>query len=70
MSTLPTPQVPCYTQAQRDYRVQLIRAAAYLRFRVRQGAVESETSDWLAAEAQVDAMLTFHPTYGAECDRA
>jgi len=39
----------------------LIRQAAYSRSQLRRPCIEHQTEDWLAAEAEVDAMLTFHP---------
>ncbi len=61
MSTLPKAPTLAYTQADRDHREDLIREAAYLRFHLRRPCVEHQTADWLAAEAEIDAMLTFHP---------
>jgi len=53
------PTVACL--ARRAHRQELIQKAAYERFQLRRPCVEHEIADWLAAEAQVDAMLTFHP---------
>jgi|HubBroStandDraft_1064217.scaffolds.fasta_scaffold906932_2 hypothetical protein len=50
-----------YTMAERNYREELIRQAAYSRSQLRRPCIEHQTEDWLAAEAEVDAMLTFHP---------
>ena len=61
MSTPPATPTPAYTQADRQHREDLIRKAAYARFEHRRPSVEHQIADWLAAEAQVDAMLTFHP---------
>jgi hypothetical protein len=52
---------PPYRMAERQFRDDLIRKAAYRRFELRRPCVEHQTADWLAAEAEVDAMLTFHP---------
>lgn len=52
---------PCYSQADREHREELIRRAAYARSQRRRPCVEHQIEDWLAAEAEVDAMLTFHP---------
>jgi hypothetical protein len=52
---------PGCTMAERAYREELIRQAAHARWLLRRPCVEHETEDWLAAEAEVDAMLTFHP---------
>jgi hypothetical protein len=61
MSNLPNNAMPVYTPADRQYREDLIRAAAYLRSQQRRPCTEHQAEDWLAAEAQIDAMLTFHP---------
>jgi hypothetical protein len=61
MSTLPRTPVLAYTRADREYREELIRQAAYFRSRLCRPCTEHQTEDWAAAEAQVDAMLTFHP---------
>jgi hypothetical protein len=58
-----TTSVPAYTQADRQYREELIRQAAYARSQLRRACVEHEIDDWLAAEAEIDAMLTFHPRH-------
>ncbi len=60
MSIPPKTPTPGYTQADRAHREELIRNAAYLRFHLRRPCVEHQIADWLAAEAEVDAMLTFH----------
>jgi hypothetical protein len=61
MPTPPRTPIPAYTQADREHREELIRRAAYARFERRRPSVEHQIADWLAAEAQIDAMLTFHP---------
>ncbi len=62
MSPLPTVPTPTsYRQAEREHREELIRKAAYDRYELRRPCAEHEIADWLAAEAEVDAMLTFHP---------
>jgi hypothetical protein len=61
MATLPQTPASAYTQADRQHREELIRKAAYVRSQLRRPCVEHQIADWLAAEAQVDAMLTFHP---------
>ena len=64
MSIPPKSTIPAYTPSDRQYREDLIRKAAYLRSQLRRPCVEHQAEDWLAAEAQVDAMLTFHPRGG------
>jgi hypothetical protein len=61
MSTQAGTPTAAYTQADRQHREDLIRKAAYARFVLRRPCVEHQIADWLAAEAEVDAMLTFHP---------
>ncbi len=61
VSIPPKTPTPGYTQADRAHRVELIQKAAYARFLLRRPCVENQIADWLAAEAEVDAMLTFHP---------
>jgi hypothetical protein len=61
MLSQPKPPIAACTPAERAYREELIRQAAYFRYQLRRPSIEHQTEDWLAAEAQVDAMLTFHP---------
>jgi hypothetical protein len=61
MSTQQHTVILTYSQADREYREGLIRRAAYARSQLRRPCIEHQTEDWLAAEAQVDAMLTWHP---------
>jgi Protein of unknown function (DUF2934) len=61
MSNLSKPSTPTYTQADRDYREAMIRQAAYFRSELRRACIDQEAEDWLVAERQVDAVLTFHP---------
>jgi hypothetical protein len=61
MSTMPEISLPPCRQAEQLHREELIRKAAYRRFELRRPCLEHQTADWLAAEAEVDAMLTFHP---------
>jgi hypothetical protein len=63
MSILQAPPPPAYSPADRQYREELIRERAYARSLLRRPCVEQETVDWLAAEAEVDALLTFHPRH-------
>jgi len=56
---LKTP-IHAYTPADRKHREELIRQAAYARSQLRRPCIEHQIEDWLAAEAEVDAMLTFH----------
>jgi hypothetical protein len=59
MSTLPKTPELAYTRADREFLEELIRQAAYFRSRLRRPRTERQAEDWLVAEAQVDAMLTF-----------
>jgi len=61
MSIPQTPSIPAYTQADRQYREDLIRDVAFARSLQRRPCVDQEIADWLAAEAEVDTLLTFHP---------
>lgn len=61
MFTLPKTSPSACRLAEQQQRDDLIRKAAYRRFELRRPSVEHQTADWLAAEAEVDAMLTFHP---------
>ena len=63
MSIPQTPSIPAYSAADRQYREDLIRERAYARSQLRRPCIEQETLDWLAAEAEVDALLTFHPRH-------
>jgi hypothetical protein len=54
------PAIHAYTPADRKHREELIRRAAYARSQLRRPCIEHQIEDWLAAEAEVDAMLTFH----------
>ena len=60
MSILSKTPIPAYSASDRQYREDLIRKGAYLRSQSRRPCAEHQAEDWLAAEAQVDAMLTFH----------
>ncbi len=61
MPIVQTASIPAYTQADRQYREDLIRDVAYARSQRRRPCVDQEIADWLAAEAEVDTLLTFHP---------
>ena len=55
-------ETPECKPAGNQYREELIRQAAYFRARQRQRAcVEHEVEDWLAAEREIDGLLTFRP---------
>ena len=55
-------ETPQYKPAGHQYREELIRQAAYFRAQQRQRAcVEHEVEDWLAAEIEIDGMLTIRP---------
>jgi len=57
MSTLHTER-----PAGHEYREEMIRQAAYFRVQQRRGScVEHELEDWLAAEKEIDGMLTCRP---------
>ncbi len=61
MTTPTKTPTPGYTQANRARGEALIRQAPYVGFHLRRPCLEHQIADWLAAEAEVDAMLTFHP---------
>jgi hypothetical protein len=59
MSTLR--RAPVHTEAPtgQEYREEMIRQAAYFRAQQRQrSCMEHEVEDWLAAEKEIDGMLT------------
>ena len=62
MSNLRTIPLRTATPAGQEYRQEMIRQAAYFRAQQRlRSSAEHELEDWLAAEKEIDGMLTFRP---------
>jgi Protein of unknown function (DUF2934) len=58
MSIRTEPGIPCPTPVGASRREEMIKQAAYFRSQHRQPCSGKESEDWLAAEEQIDRMLT------------